>query len=150
MHLISGAAEEKATMKGLQEVRHCPQCGAALICVPVLSCAPCGEERPLRCYTYSPRPGQQCAECIDLDLLSQGSTREQAIGKLQEAMFSYLEAAFDGESTKGLVLRPSPLSHRIRYHYHNLLCWIQGRLQRQHGKHLLPKIADTGKQRLSH
>lgn len=137
-------------MRDLREVRHCPQCGSPLIAVPVLTCAHCGEKLALRCFTYSPRPGQFIAECIDLDLLAQGDSLEEAIGKLQEAMFGYLQAAFDGQSTKGLVLRPSPFSHRLRYAYHALLCSISARLRRRHAKHLLANSPDVDNLRLCH
>ena len=79
------------------------------------------------------RPDVYLAECVDLDLISEGGTPEEAIGKLQEAICGYLEAAFDGQSTEGLVLRPSPLSRRLRYHWH----WIRTRLKGWH-RHYLP------------
>jgi hypothetical protein len=116
----------------LREVRRCPVCGEPIIRAPILECAHCGKRIMLRCFTYSPAPGRYIAECIDLDLLSQGSTREQAIGKLQEAMFSYLDVAFDGKSTKGLVLRLSPLSHRLRYHLRNFVCRLRYPFGRKH------------------
>lgn len=141
--------ERVSTMSVLQEVRHCPRCGDPLIAVPMLTCAHCGEEVPLRAYTYKIGPNQYIAECIDLDLLSQGHTNEEAIGKLQEAMASYLATAFDGP-TKGLVLRPSPLSHRLHYYANRLWCNITGRFRRRHAKHLLPNTPELGKHRLSH
>lgn len=132
-------------MRSLQVVRHCPECGSPLIVVPVLTCAHCGEDVPLRSFAYSIGPGQYLAECIDLDLTSQGATAEEAIGKLQEAMFSYLEVAFEGP-TKGLVLRPSPLSHRLRYYLHCLA----SRWASRHAKHLLPGGSELHKQRMCH
>lgn len=150
VHPSNVATNEALAMNDLRQVRHCPSCHAPMIAVPVLTCAHCGEGVPLRCFTYSPRPNQYIAECIDLDLLSQGNTLEEAIGKLQEAMQSYLEAAFDGESTKGLVLRPSPLSHRLRYYLHTLRCRIAARFRGHHSKHLLSSTPELGKQRLSH
>ncbi len=137
-------------MGELQEVKHCPQCGSPLIRVPALRCAHCGQEILLRCFTYSPAPGKYIAECIDLDLLSQGNALEEAIGKLQEAMVSYLQVAFDGESTKGLVLRPSPLSHRLRYYLYRLSGFLTTRFLRRHGNHLLLASSEIEHQRLSH
>ena len=134
----------------LREVRHCPECGSPLIYLPVLACAHCGEERPLRCFWYRSGSDSYVAECIDLDLLSKGDTLETAIGKLQEAMHSYLEVAFEGESTKGLVLRLSPLSHRLRYYFHKLGCWFSPRIRGLHGRHFLPSSPDLEKRRLSH
>lgn len=130
--MIATDAQTQA-VRNFREVRRCPVCGEPIISSPTLECAHCGKRIMLRCFTYSPAQGRHIAECIDLDLLSQGNTREQAIGKLQEAMFSYLSVAFDEEkSTKGLVLRPSTLSHRLRYHFHNLICRFRYPLGRKH------------------
>ncbi len=125
-------ATEAQAVRNLKEVKHCPVCGEPLIISPVLRCAHCGKELTLRCFTYSPSRGRYIAECIDLDLLSQGNTREQAIARLQEAMFSYLEVAFDGKSTKGLVLRPSPFSHRLRYYFQRMVCRLCSAFGRKH------------------
>lgn len=132
-------AERRETeFEDLREVNHCPQCGSPLIKVPVLTCTHCGEEVALRSFVYSPRRGQYLAECIDLDLISQGYTPEEAIGRLQEAMVGYLRAAFDGESTRGLVLRPSPLSRQLRYYAHRAFRKAMNLFHRRHGRHLLP------------
>ncbi len=117
-------ASKSMSQDSLRDVRHCPNCGEPLIKLPVLQCTRCDKQHALRAFAYR-RAGHFIAECIDLDLLAQGETAEEAIGKLQEAMFSYLDVAFaDGESTKGLVLRKSPLSHRLRYHFHRLGCFL--------------------------
>jgi len=131
----------------LQKVERCPHCGEPVIHVPALTCGRCKQAHALRCTTYR-REGLFIAECIDLDLLSQGETEEEAIGKLQEAMFSYLEVACDGDM-KGLVLRPSPFSHRLRY---QLLRFIPARLALLLGKgsHFLLKTSDLGNQHFSH
>jgi len=83
--------------------------------------------------------GRHIAECVDLDILSQGSTPQQAIAALQEAMAGYLEAALDGGSTKGLVLRRSPLTHRLRYRLHSLSSRFRELVGRRHSRHVLPK-----------
>jgi len=113
---VQGNIREDSVVN-LQEVRHCPECGEPLITRPVLRCAHCSGEVALRCFTYKVKRGY-IAECIDLDILAQGNTKEQAIGRLQEAMISYLQVAFEGNSVKGLVPRRSPLSHRLRYWLH--------------------------------
>ena len=141
---------ENPTMENLSEVRYCPQCSSPLIAVPVLQCAHCGEDVALRCLVYGPRRGKHFAECIDLDIISQGESREEAIGKLQEAMFAYLQTVFNGRPTKGLVLRPSPLSHRIRYHLRSLRHLAYVAFKGGAGKHLLPRNNQTGHVRLSH
>jgi predicted RNase H-like HicB family nuclease len=141
---------EQALSGGLRKVHHCPQCGSLLIGVPVLKCAHCGSQMPLRAFVYNPEPGLYIAECIDLDILSQGKSPEEAVSKLQEAMFSYLAAAFDGTSTKGLVPRPSPLSHRLRYHWHHLVNRVKGFFLGRHNKHLMPCGSDAQNVRFSH
>lgn len=120
-----------------------------MIAVPALRCAHCGETHALRCFYYK-RQGRYCAECVDLDLLSLGKTPEEAIARLQEAMLGYLQVAFEGPSTKGLVLRPSPLGHRIYYHWRRLLGFVRRIIEREH-KHLLPEPPSTNTFcRLSH
>src|ERR1019366_9850433 len=140
---------EDLHMQDLTQIRRCPECGHPLIASPVLECAHCGEQITLRCFTYGPRRGRYFAECIDLDLISQGNSPEEAIGKLQEAMFSYIETVFDGQSTKGLVLRLSPLSHRLHYHLRVIGHWLSGLLTGRHRKHLMP-LSDRSSVRLSH
>jgi hypothetical protein len=134
----------------LSEVRHCPYCGSPLIASPVLKCAHCNGEIVLRCFVRSPLKGRYIAECVDLDILSQGSTPEQAIASLQEAMVGYLEAAFDGGSTKGLVLRRSPLTHRLRYRLHSLSSRLREFVGRRHSRHVLPNTKDIRNVHLSH
>lgn len=134
----------------MRDVSHCPECGSVLIRVPILVCAHCGEEKPLRCFTYRSRMGLHIAECVDLDILSQGESIEEAVGKLQEATFSYLDVAFSGESTKGLVLRKSPLSHRLHYQFHRAKCDLVAWFRGLHGKHFLPPTSGLKRQYLSH
>jgi hypothetical protein len=72
----------------------------------------------LRCFVY--RRGTDCyvAECVDLDISAEGTTDKEAICGLQDAMRGYLKVVFDGQEqpdTRGLIMRPSPLSHRVRY-----------------------------------
>src|SRR5713226_7603421 len=110
------ATADRTAASDLREVQHCPQCGSPLIASPILTCAHCGKDVALRCFLYRRKPGF-IAECIDLDLLSQGNTPEEAIARLQEAMFSYLDVAFEGKCVLGLVPRPSPFSHRARYYW---------------------------------
>lgn len=97
------------------EVEHCPGCGAPAIAEPQLVCAHCGGVIRLRCFVY--RRGQEYrAECIDLDIATEGSTPEEAIAGLQDAMQGYLSVVFEGGDRKGLLLRKSPLLHRLHYH----------------------------------
>ena len=107
--------KESESETDLRQVERCRYCGEPLIAVPVLACGHCNSEYTLRAFYYT-KDNKYIAECIDLDLLTQGDSPEQAIGKLQEAMFGYLPVAFDGDPT-GLVLRPAPLSHRLHYYW---------------------------------
>src|SRR5580765_2061764 len=103
---VSGYLGPNSDSESLREIVRCPNCGTPMIRVPVLACTyeGCSRLHPLRCFTYMSE-GLHIAECIDLDLVSQGRTVEEAIGKLQEAMFGYLKVAFSDGSTKGLILR---------------------------------------------
>jgi hypothetical protein len=93
----------------------------------------------LRCYWY--RSGAPYyAECIDLDLIARGDSGEEAIGKLQEAVYGYLAVAFRGDSTKGLVPRRSPLSQRLHYHAQRLLCRLRDRTPHVFPLHLAPGV----------
>jgi len=85
-----------------------------------------------------------------LDVLSQSKTPEEAIGKLQEGIFGYLQVAFAGEFTKGLVLAASPLTHRLRYRAHHILARLVSVLKRQHAKHLLRTAGEHNNIRFSH
>jgi predicted RNase H-like HicB family nuclease len=140
-------ATEDRPVRNLREVRYCPVCGEPLIASPILKCAHCGKEVTLRCFTYSPRRGKYIAECVDLDILSQGNTKEEAIGKLQEAMISYIEAAFDGKTTKDLVLRRSPFSHLLRYHFQQMYCNLRSLFGR---KHIIQNTKDSWNLHFSH
>jgi hypothetical protein len=63
--------------------------------------------------------------------MSLGATPEEAIGALQEAMFGYLDVAFEGD-LKGLVMRPSPLSRRLHYHWHLAVSRIKHLFEADH------------------
>jgi len=132
---------QNVTPQSVNEVRRCSFCGRPMISCPLLQCSHCGEIRSLRCFFYQAEPNLYVAECVDLDLISEGDSPEKAIRGLQEAMYGYLGVAFDGD-TQGLVLRPSPLGHRIRYHWHDL----KDRLRRffdGESKHFAPVISNS-------
>jgi hypothetical protein len=69
----------------------------------------------LRCVVFRNDQDEFTAECIDLDLIAYGKTQCDALHSLRDAMIGYLGLAFEGDHS-GLVPRPSPLSHRARYH----------------------------------
>ena len=78
----------------------------------------------LRCYLY-PEDGEVVAECIDLDIVVIRQTAPEAKQALTEAIIGYIDTAVEGAESemerthrvKGLLPRPSPMSHRMRYHF---------------------------------
>jgi hypothetical protein len=68
-----------------------------------------------RCHYYSRTPGRWIGECIDLDIIVEAKTSEQAQRELNDAVFGYLKVVFSSDDVKGLIPRPSPLGHRILY-----------------------------------
>jgi predicted RNase H-like HicB family nuclease len=69
----------------------------------------------LRCVVYLNKLNEYTAECIDLDIVAREKTAHEAFEELQQAVRGYLATAVNGD-TKGLIPRPSPFSHRARYH----------------------------------
>ncbi len=137
-------AEAPIQGNDLRQVFHCPNCQQPTINLPVLRCAHCSKVHVLRSFFYRAQPGVWVAECVDLDLMAEGKSAEEAIGKLQEAVIGYLDAAFDGESVRGLVLRPAPFSHRLRYYLSTTKERLKYLFSRH--KHYMPVSA----KRLSH
>lgn len=73
----------------------------------------------LRCIVFEDKPGQFTAECIDLGLMVRGKTLDAAGLSLQSAVKGYIQVALAGDPT-GLIPRPSPISHHLRYHFYAL------------------------------
>ena len=69
----------------------------------------------LRCIVFKHKQNEYTAECIDLDLMVRGKNPHEALRSLRHAIVGYLNVALAGD-TAGLVPRPSPFSHRARYH----------------------------------
>jgi hypothetical protein len=111
-----------------REVRYCEKCGHPVITAPALQCAHCGSIKRLRCFV---RRVSECyiAECIDLDIAAEGATLKDAVSGLQDAMDGYLSVALD-TNTSGLILRPSPLLHRVRYYIEFAKDLVYGLLSR--------------------
>src|SRR5262245_2344373 len=85
-------------------VAQCAKCGAVFITAPSFESAKWCQVIRLRCYDRQLRSDLYLAECIDLDIVAEGSTKVEAISGLQDAMHGYRELAFEGEY-RGLVLR---------------------------------------------
>jgi hypothetical protein len=112
-----GSPATSSTSSPASEVHYCQGCGKPMIAAPTFKCACCGEVIRLRCVTFR-SGGSFVAECIDLDITAEGATEKAAISGLQDAMQGYLSVVFDGQDkadTRGLIPRPSPWSHRVRY-----------------------------------
>lgn len=72
----------------------------------------------LRCMVYPDARGgrrEYTAECIDLDITVRSSTPYAALKSLKDAIDGYLNVVTKGDSA-GLIPRPSPWEHRVRYH----------------------------------
>ena len=81
----------------------------------------------LRCFLWSPAKEVYYAECVDLDIMVRANSPQRAFEELQSAMLGYLHVVLegkDGDGTTGLIPRPSPLSHRLRYRCYCLLAAI--------------------------
>lgn len=70
----------------------------------------------VRCMVYANKPNEYTAECIDLDIIVRAPTAQEALKSLKQALMGYLAVTAKGETT-GLIPRPSPLSHRAKYHF---------------------------------
>ena len=128
---------------GLKKAYFCEGCGSPMVAVPPLRCGHCGHDILPRCFVYGHRPSGYIAECIDLNLLSQGETQEQAILRLQEAIYGYLCVVYEAGGTRGLVLRKSPLSHRLRYHARRFFGMLKHVFSGGHGHVVCEPGADT-------
>jgi hypothetical protein len=79
----------------------------------------------LRCFARAVSDNCYIAECIDLDISVEGVTEIEAKVGLQEALYGYLNVILEGQDLRGknireFILRPSPLTHRIRYYLSRL------------------------------
>ena len=78
-----------------------------------------GSPLRLRCFVRKGGERGYVAECIDLDLGAESETLTGAVKGLNDAMIGYLMVVLDGIETDqeppAVVLRPSPLSHRVQY-----------------------------------
>ena len=72
--------------------------------------------RTLRCYAEG-REGRWEAICLDLDIAVQGRTFEEVFQSLSAAVELYFESvdSLPEVERKNLLVRPSPLSVRLRF-----------------------------------
>jgi hypothetical protein len=84
----------------------------------------------------TPSNGSYLAECVDLNLIVQRPTPEEAAESLESAMIGYIQSVLDNKQAKvelsetgqvaGLLPRKSPLKRRVRYHAYCLLAALMG------------------------
>jgi len=121
MNTIEEIATNQATDSALLSeggsVHHCDKCGESM---PALQCDKCSVKLRLRCFVRRASSDRYIAECIDLDISAEAETQRGAVAGLQDAMWGYLSVVLEDTNTTGLLLRPSPPSHRIRYHFEYL------------------------------
>jgi hypothetical protein len=109
----------------LRTVHTCKRCGRYLIGTPVLQCEH-GHILPIRCYWYR-KNGAFYAECLDFDIITRAETAEEAIGRLQEDMWWYVDTVLSGGSSEGLIPRKAPFWSWVRYYafsFVRLLCTL--------------------------
>jgi hypothetical protein len=96
----------------------CPDCGHPMLPAGLESDE--GSDLRFRCFVRKGGERGYIAECVDLDLAAESDTWDGAVSGLHDAIVGYLMVVLDGVETEQAVpqtiLRPSPLSHRIRYH----------------------------------
>jgi hypothetical protein len=83
----------------------------------------------LRCMIYEECATAFVAECIDLDIIVKAKTPEGAEQSLQAALIGYLKTVAE-LGDESLLRRPSPFSHRLRYH----LCCLRAAFMSSHNK----------------
>jgi hypothetical protein len=117
----------------LRTVVRCSGCGEYLIGTPMLQCSH-GHILPIRCFWYR-KGGKAYAECLDLDLITRGDTPEEAIGRLQEDMYWYINTVLSegSKDSEGLIPRRAPWSSWVRYYFHTLLCRLRWMFSKHDG-----------------
>ncbi|MGA3133130.1 MAG: hypothetical protein ABSD59_20215 [Terracidiphilus sp.] len=114
----------QALEEAIETVHNCPCCGAPNIMVPGLICKHCEKEIDVKAFVYE-RRGVFYAECVTLNLMSRGNTQEEAIRRLQVAMFTYVGAVVSGgKSSAGLIPRRAPIASWARYFWHVLMARV--------------------------
>ncbi len=71
-----------------------------------------------RCYVYKKSEDRYLADCLDLTLMGEGATMDEAIADLREVILGYLEAVKAKGWEKDLVPRRAPLYRWIRFYKH--------------------------------
>ena len=78
------------------------------------------ENLTLRCYGYQTLENKWVVKCIDLALVVEEDTIEEAKKSLEDSVVGYINTVIetnDKESIPRLLKRKSPLSDRLHYHF---------------------------------
>jgi len=71
-----------------------------------------------RCYVYKEAEGHYIADCLDLTLMGEGKTMDDAIAELREAVLGYLEAVYAKGWEEDLIPRRAPLYRWVEFYKH--------------------------------
>ena len=71
-----------------------------------------------RCYVYKEAEGHYVADCLDLTLMGEGKTMDDAIAELREAVLGYLEAVYAKGWEEDLIPRHAPLYRWVEFYKH--------------------------------
>ena len=78
-------------------------------------------ERQFRCYVYKAAPKQYLADCLDLTLMGEGETPQQAMADLHEIILGYLETVYASGEQDAFIPRRAPLYRWFRFYKHLIL-----------------------------
>ena len=82
----------------------------------------------LRCFGYRTARGTWIAICIDLALITEEDSFEEAKADLRSMIRSYLETVIamkDSDAMAALLNRKAPLPDRLRYYWTRFLCMLR-------------------------
>lgn len=74
-----------------------------------------------RCYVYKAASGRYLADCLDLTLMGEGATPQQAMADLEETILGYLEAVYASGEEDTFIPRRALLYRWLRFYKHLLL-----------------------------
>ena len=73
-------------------------------------------DNTFRCYVYKESEGHYIADCLDLTLMGEGTTMDEAVADLREAALGYLEAVHDLGWEEDLIPRRAPLYRWVEFY----------------------------------
>jgi len=74
------------------------------------------DDDTFRCYVYKESEGHYIADCLDLTLMGEGTTMDEAIAELREAVLGYLEAVYAKGWEEDLIPRRAPLYRWVEFY----------------------------------